>query len=112
MEKKYKYISFVMAILNVACSIFYLFFNTENNLLWSVSFGLNAALILINIRIKLNITLLFFLTVYYLFWGIIHWPQNGLLTLEGIKTELFVSLLAVWAFISIGYLYMINRNRW
>jgi hypothetical protein len=112
MEKKYKYISILMVLLNIACSLAYLFINTENNVLWTAAFGLNAALLLINIRVKMNVTLFFFLTVYYLYWAIIHWPQNGLLTADGMKTELIVSLLAGWAFISSGYLYMINRNRW
>ena len=112
MDKKYKYISVVMALLNLACSLIFLFINTENNLLWTAAFGMNATLLIINIKVKMNVTLFFFLTVYYLYWAIIHWPQSGILSAQGIKTELFVSLLAGWAFISAGYLYMVNRNRW
>lgn len=112
MEKRFKLISLVIAILNLVLGLVLIFIETENNLYWAGAFVFNTALILINIKRNIPVTPLFLLCVYYMFWAMIHIGPNPQLTEEGRKVEFLISAFAFIAFLSIGWLYYINRKRW
>lgn len=112
MERKTKIISVTLAIINLLIGLLFVFVETENNLYWSGAFTLNGALILVNIKTILPITPMFMLSVYYMYWAMIHIKTGPNLTEEGKRIELLVGAFAFFAFLSIGWLYYINRKRW
>lgn len=112
MNKQSKIIHLLLAIINLMAGVYQIIALNEAHYAWAAAFFLNTFLIVLNVKKKVDITLLFILLFYYLFWSVIRFPKDSLQNGFGFSDDLMVSLLAFLSFISMGYLYMHNRNRW
>lgn len=112
MNKQSKIIHLLLALINLIAGLHQTIALNDAHYAWAAAFYLNTFLILLNVKKKIDITVLFILLFYYLFWSVVHFPKERIQVSSGISDDLMISLLAFVAFISMGYLYMYNRNRW
>lgn len=94
--------------------ILFAFLDIENNVYWISACVFNIVLVLIALKRAIPVTPLFLLSVYYMYWAMIHASAGSgtNLTDEGKRMELITAILAFLAFFTTGWLYYSNRNRW